>query len=51
MRLGFNTNGLQNHRLDDGLRLLADHGYQHVALTPDVCHLDPYRATPAEIDG
>ncbi|MBK8980457.1 MAG: sugar phosphate isomerase/epimerase [Planctomycetes bacterium] len=50
MRLGFNTNGLQSHRLDDALRLLADHGFEWVALTPDVGHLDPLRCTPREID-
>lgn len=48
--LGFNTNGLQNHRLDDALCLLADHGYDAVALTPDVQHLDPFRSTPQEVD-
>ena len=49
MRLGFNTNGLQNHRLEDGLRLLSDAGYEAVALTPDVVHLDPFRVTSASV--
>lgn len=49
MRAGYHTSGLQNHRLDEALRLVADAGYAVVALTPDVMHLDPYRATPAEV--
>ena len=48
--LGFNTNGLQNHRLDEALRLLADEGYEAVALTPDTCHLDPLCCRPREVE-
>ena len=49
MLLGYNTNGLQNHRLDEALQLLADHGYQAVALTLDVPHLDPFNSSPREV--
>lgn len=49
MLLGYNSNGLQNHRLPDALRLLADHGYQAVALTLDIQHLDPFRASATEV--
>ena len=41
MRFAFNTNGAANHRLTDALDLIADSGYQGVALTLDHHHLDP----------
>lgn len=50
LRLAYNTNGLAHHRLEDALHLLADLGYQGVALTPDVAHLDPLRVLPGEVE-
>ncbi len=42
MLLGYNTNGLAHHRLTDAIELLADEGYQSVAITLDAGALDPY---------
>ena len=44
LRFAYNTNGAANHRLDDALRLIADSGYDGVALTLDHHHLDPLAA-------
>lgn len=41
MRLGYNTNGMPFHRLDDALDIIADAGLSDVALTLDHHHLDP----------
>ena len=42
LRFAYNTNGAANHRLNDALHLIADSGYQGVALTLDYHHLDPF---------
>jgi L-ribulose-5-phosphate 3-epimerase len=42
MRFGYNTNGLAFHRWADALELLADLGYESVAITLDHDCLDPY---------
>ncbi len=41
LRYAYNTNGASNHRLDDALHLIAEAGYDGVALTLDHHHLDP----------
>ena len=41
LRFAYNTNGAANHRLHDAVALIADSGYDGVALTLDHHHLDP----------
>ncbi len=42
LRFAYNTNGTSNHRLKDALELIADAGYDGVALTLDHHHFDPF---------
>lgn len=49
MKLGYNTNGLANHKAYDGLRLLVETGYESVALTVDHQLLDPEDSDPDKL--
>lgn len=42
LRYAYNTNGAASHRLDDAIRLIAESGYDGVALTLDHHHVDPF---------
>jgi sugar phosphate isomerase/epimerase len=47
MLLGYNTNGLAHHHPLDAIELLAEIGYQSIALTVDHHCLNPFRPDPA----
>ena len=49
LAFGYNTNGLAHHRLDDALAIIAERGYDGVALTLDVHHFDPFRVTTRQV--
>jgi sugar phosphate isomerase/epimerase len=50
LRFSYVSNGLTGHRLEDAARLLAEHGYDGIALTLDHVHLDPFaRGLPTRL--
>ncbi len=49
LRFGYNTNGFAHHALEDALRIIADLGYEGVALALDVHHLNPFTTAQSEI--
>lgn len=48
-RLGYNTNGLAHHSVEDALELVHALGYEALSITPDVGQLDPRRLDRAEV--
>lgn len=50
MQLGYNTNGFAFHKLEDALSIIAELGYECVALTLDVHHLDPFNSSAREVN-
>lgn len=50
MKLGYNTNGFAHHRLEDAIAIIAEAGYECVALTLDVHHLNPFTAIATDVN-
>lgn len=47
-RLGYNTNGFPHHRVEDVAEILARLGYDAIAITPDVFHMNPFAGGEAQ---
>lgn len=49
IRLAYNTNGFPQHTPVQVVQVLAEIGYDGLALTPDVFHCDPFAGDDAEV--
>ena len=49
LSFGYNTNGFAHHKLEDALTVIAECGYQGVALTLDIYHCNPFTMEPADL--
>jgi len=49
LTFGYNTNGFAHHKLEEALEVIADCGYQGVALTLDNYHCNPFTSEPADL--
>lgn len=47
--LGYNTNGLAHHTLEQCIELCFKYGYQGIALTLDTHHLNPFTSSKTDI--
>ncbi|MBU0755337.1 MAG: sugar phosphate isomerase/epimerase, partial [Planctomycetes bacterium] len=48
--LAYNTNGFYHHTLEEATRIVADFGYNGLALTPDVHHMNPFQTVRSELE-
>ena len=50
LRFGYISNGFADHSLEQMIQVLERVGYQGIGITLDHHHLDPFKATPEELD-
>jgi len=50
VKIGYNTNGFLFHRLFEALELIAEKGFEVVALSVDIPHIDPFNISNRDIE-